>query len=50
MIGKHCTKPRGICRASLWSATTRDTKEYTWPTNWWRILCTFWIIDWKCSF
>jgi len=29
MIGKHCTKPRSICRASLWSATTRDTKEYT---------------------
>jgi len=52
MIGKHCTKPRGICRASLWSATTRDIKEYTWPTNWWRILCTFWNIDidWKCSF
>jgi len=19
----------------LWSAIARDTKEYTWPTNWW---------------
>jgi len=27
MVGKHCTKPRGICRASLWSANTRDTKR-----------------------
>jgi len=26
---------RGIYRASLWSAITRGTKEYTWPTNWW---------------
>ena len=52
MIGKHCTKPRGICLASQWSATTKDIKEYTWPTNWWRILWTFWNIDidWKCSF
>jgi len=31
----------GICRASLWSAITRGTKEYMWPTNWWIIFMYF---------
>jgi len=30
-----------ICHASLWSAITRDTKEYAWPTNWWIIFMYF---------
>ena len=32
---------RRICPASLRSAITRDTKEYTWPTNWWIIFVYF---------
>ena len=31
----------GICRASLWSAIARGTKEYTWPTNRWIIFMYF---------
>jgi len=28
---------RGICQASVWSAITTGTKEYSWPTNRWII-------------
>ena len=30
-----------IWEASLWSATTIGTKEYTWPTNWWILFMDF---------
>ena len=39
-----------ICRASLWSATATGSKEHTWPTNWWIILCAIWNTVWKMFF
>jgi len=43
VIEKHISLQylRGICRASLWSAIERGTKECTWPTNWWIIFIYF---------
>jgi len=34
IIEKHFQYFCGICRAGLWSAIPRCTKEYTWQTNW----------------
>jgi len=38
IIGNIVKHLRGICRARLWSAIARGTKEYKWPTNWWIII------------
>jgi len=36
-----CELGNTVCWASLWLAIPRCTKEYAWPTNWWRIFMYF---------
>jgi len=41
---------RGICRASLWSAIARGTKNICDQPTHGSFLCTFWNFDWQAFF